>query len=276
LEIVASDITVDSENTLFYAVFVWLSCPLGPYEKPHSPPRRDLLPLILPHIRFPQMRIFFLLEVVYHVADVYIEFKDLIYKLADHAVECIIGGAQRLQRQTDSCFNAKIYVPRPIYPNSNKFTIKCEFRNISKLETTSRYYSAPVIAHGYEFYFFLRKQKIRPKNSSDDVDTKNETLAGYLRCTSKILPQKHFLPIRSIVAVTMSGEQSERKFVPSNVIFEASEKAIGGKLTLNDENWEQIITGKSPIIHNDTLTAIVTVEFLENDEGCHRIEETLE
>jgi len=203
-----------------------------------------------------------------------------ICKLADHAVECIIGGLQRLQRQEETSYNPKVYKPRPIYPNSNKFTIKCEFRNKSKLETSARYYSAPVIAHGYEFYFFLRKQKIRPKNSGEDItdknEAKNETLAGYLRCTSKILPQKHFLPIRSIVSVTMAGDLPERRFVPSNVIFEASEKAIGGKLTLNDENWEQIINAKSPIIHQDTLTAIVTVEFLESDEGCHRIEETLE
>jgi len=259
--ILASEIMVDSENTIFYAVCAWTS---------YRANRRQFFEVLLEHIRFSQMRKYFLLDVVYHVAEQYKDSCEQAIRVkADLATEAQCGGFKRLLRQSA---NPTLFSPRPVYPNSNKFTIKCEFRNISQLELTTRYYSAPVIAHGYEFYFFLRKQKINPLGP-DDNNT-NLTLAGYLRCTSKILPPRHYLPIRSIVTVLMDNE-TERRFVPSNVIFEASEKAIGGKLTLADENWEQILNGQSPIVINNTLTAIVTVEFLDTDEGCSRIEETL-
>jgi len=141
------------------------------------------------------MKKYFLMDVVTHVASMYADLDEFscdkeIREKAEIALESQCGGSKRVLRQNPG-ISAKSFSSRPVYPNSNKFTIKCEFRNISQLELTTRYYSAPVIAHGYEFYFFLRKQKINP--SGQDTNT-NLTLAGYLRCTSKILPSKHYLP----------------------------------------------------------------------------------
>jgi len=58
------------------------------------------------------------------------------------------------------------------------------------------------------------------------------------------------------------------------VIFEAPEKAIGGKLTLPDERWEDVISGKSYIVNANTITVIVSIEFLSSDEGCLSMQDT--
>jgi len=162
---------------------------------------------------------------------------------------------------------------RNYFPSPNKVTMKCEYRNIFQLTFSTRYYSAAVIFHGNEFYYFLRLQKIDPSGSSEDP--KNLTLAGYLRCTSAILPPQYFLPIRITVSVSQPP-YAERKFAPSSVVFEAPNKAIGGILTLAGENWEGILAGNCPIVVNNCMTVIVCVEFLEQDEPYQQVAQTLE
>jgi len=58
------------------------------------------------------------------------------------------------------------------------------------------------------------------------------------------------------------------------VIFEAPEKAIGGKLTIADERWEDVISGKSVIVNQNTITVIVSIEFLSSDDGCLSMQDT--
>jgi len=98
-----------------------------------------------------------------------------------------------------------------------------------------------------------------------DHDGDNSTLGVFLRCTSKFMPERHYLPIRYTVQVTQKplGVTSDRRF-QSTVLFENSAKAMGGKLTVDDDTWQNIIDGSSSIVVNDTISVTVTVEFLDD------------
>ncbi len=152
--------------------------------------------------------------------------------------------------------------------------VKCVFININQLTQVARYYSAPILFHGYEFYFFLRLQNI---GSNDPDNQDNLKLAGYLRCMSKI-PEgaKHRLPVCSTVVILEDDEKVVRSFAPSSVILEANEKAIGGSLMLGEENWQQVKTVNCPIVINDKVTVKVTVEFLPDEDGCLLVNEIRE
>jgi len=62
------------------------------------------------------------------------------------------------------------------------------------------------------------------------------------------------------------------KRISSSVFYFRSERVIGSRLTLFGENWEQIVAGTCPIVVNDTLVVTVSVEFLEDEESCQRME----
>jgi len=253
-------------------VMAWL-------HQPDTQDRKQHMIHILPHIHFPHMKKQFLVDIIPYVANQFSDDTRLeIQRMYKTALEYHVGGRQRLTRLNSAQFPAQLD-SRPVFPEPNKFTIKCQFLNVSKWELSARYYSAPVFSNGYEFYFFLRKQRISeipPEDPNNDNNPADFTLAGYLRCTSKLLPPRHYLPICSTVHIPMKGIPSERRFTPSKVVFEASEKAIGGKLTLPNENWRQIVSGESPLVIDDTITVHVMVEFLDSDVECQLIDETTE
>jgi len=102
------------------------------------------------------------------------------------------------------------------------------------------------------------------------------TAAGFLRCSSKLLPPKHFLPIKSTVQIPTRDQNPQGRQMQSSVIFEVSEKAIGGKLTPPLETWADVTSGRSILVIENVIKVIVTVEFLESSEGCQLITETTE
>jgi len=164
--------------------------------------------------------------------------------------------------------------PRPphrvLLPDTDKVMIKCVFQEVNKWEDTGKYYSSPVLINGYEFYFFLQRQLV-----SKTTETPVYGMAGFLRCSGNLIPPHHYLPIAYSVAIqTPRQENRERKFSTMKVIFEAPEKAIGGKLTLANEKWEDVIKGNSPIVNTNTITVIVTIEFLNSDDGCLSMQDT--
>jgi len=61
------------------------------------------------------------------------------------------------------------------------------------------------------------------------------------------------------VSILLRGNK-ERRFTPSQIDF--IEPEIDGKLIIPDENWSTIVSGGSDFVVDNTLTVMVTVEFL--------------
>jgi len=187
----------------------------------------------------------------------------MLYK---KALEWKSGGKRRILRISPEYL--KDVVKRTILPFADHFQMKCVYRDMEKWELDGRYYSDMVFSNGYEFFFFFRVQRNVPSPSSNKSDY---ILAGYLRCTSKLLPENYFLPICITITVALSVPPFVRKYAPLKVIFESPQKAIGCKITLPNENWEDIVSGQSPLVFNNTLTLTISVQFLGMDDKCETL-----
>eukprot|EP01124_Arcella_intermedia_P009195 TRINITY_DN15979_c0_g1_i2.p1 TRINITY_DN15979_c0_g1~~TRINITY_DN15979_c0_g1_i2.p1 ORF type:complete len:347 (+),score=53.55 TRINITY_DN15979_c0_g1_i2:425-1465(+) len=257
---------IDSENSILYLVMVWILKDVS---------RKGDMMELLPYIQFTEMKKYFLVDIIPHVAEMFDKtIQEEISRKYIHALEYATFPT-RYQK-----YKKEVELPlifRQFLPEAHKFTFKCTFTGVSCWTLNTRQYSAPIFANGYEFHYFLRKQRITPPNLPiDENDTRHYTLAGFLRCTSKILPQKHYLPIASSVKIPLRGLPPERRFNTSKVIFEAPEKAIGGRLTVPSESWDQIIAGNNPMVNDDTIIVYISIEFLDDDEGCQIIQELTE
>jgi hypothetical protein len=283
----SDDFRVDSENSVFYAVMLWLLA-----QKFDRFKERKVMAKILPNIRFPQMRIHFLLDIVpvirkyFHVPDNEKntirppdnnekkkdskneddDIEKIIEDMYEFALEYKTGGKNRLEKKGLSGNQRIQLTPRSNFKDANTVVLKNLFQGVSNWDPTSRYFSNVTVSNGYEFYFFLQKKSIdNSAQSLDHGDNDNSTVGVFLRCTSKFMPERHYLPIRYLVQVTQKGGgvTQDRRF-QSIVLFENSAKAMGGKLTVDDDNWSNIIDGTSSIVVNDTISVTVTVEFLDD------------
>jgi len=240
-------LTIDSENSVFYLVMLWLL-----YDKES---RLPLFGKIINYFQFERMKRYFLLDIIPNV-----------YKYLDdaQAMELSKLREQALQYLSDLKHpnNRPLPPERVRYPDCDKVKLKFIFRNISEWETGEKYHSQPVFSNGYVFYFFLGREEIK-SNNPDYV------LAGFLRISGAIIPSRYFLPIAFTVAIlTPNHANTESKFSTMRVIFEDPKKVIGQNLTVPDERWEDVIRGYSPIVHQDNITVMVSVEFLDSAEDC--------
>lgn len=279
-----NNLMIDSEASVFYLVACWIEKDLAEREK--------YFQQLIEPIRFSQMEKPYLLWIVPNLLPYFRskqnppigpmmgeEYLNKRLDFAKKAVEnemCPRCIGQIIEQQGKE-FAAEQLKRRPCFTaKSNQISVKCVFNNIKQLTPAARYYSAPLVSNGYEFYYFIRLQKTDP-NASDSPE--NFKLAGYLRCVTKI-PNgtTHRLPVSTTVKVAKKSE-GDRVFKASSVIFEASEKAIGGILMLEGENWEQVendgTTINCPIIINDTMTVTATIELLPEEDGCVVISEIL-
>jgi len=260
LEVLKGNLVVDSENSVFYVVILWI---LKDIKE-----RSQYIEQLLTKIDYSAMRTEFILDVVPHVASYFSEpYKTTILMLYKKALEWKCGGKRRMLRISPDFL--KDVVKRTILPYSDHFTMKCVYRDMEKWELDGRYYSDVVFSNGYEFFFFLRVQRNIPGPTSNKSDY---ILAGYLRCTSKLLPEKYFLPICITISVALSVPPYERKYTPVKVIFESPQKAIGCRITLPNETWDEIVSGNSSLVFNNTLTFTIGVQFLGTDDKCETLD----
>jgi len=190
-----------------------------------------------------------------------------------YAFHYIAGGPRRLFQIYPQFAKLATFRCRSKTLNISFFRICHEFKDISSVIISSRLYSKPFLFLGYEFYYFLRPQPLSPIPDTSDIN-ETYTIAGFLRCTSAILPTKHYLPIKSTVSIK-TKDGVDRKFNPSSVVFEASEKAIGGKLTLSKENLSQIISGECPIVIDDSIHITVEIELLDAKEDVQLVNDVV-
>ena len=256
------DLIVDTENTLFYLLMSWVL---------KEPERKKRLSELFDHVRFCRMSKYFLLDVIPHVANnLRIEYPLTATKLLDlrrTALWFLAGGTRRYFQLNPSASSSPVFKSRSSYSivNATAFRICHEFKEISAVTITSRLYSKPFLFNGYEFYVFMRPQPINSQGPAllDLDDLSMWTLACFTRCTSVILPPKHYLPVKTTVSIK-TRDGVDRKFNPNSVVYEASEKAIGGKITLAQETLKQIVNGDSPIVINDAIHITVEIELLDS------------
>jgi len=271
----SDNLKVDSENSLFYASLLWLDA-----QNFDLPKKEEVMKKILPHIRFPQLRLHFLLDIVPEISKKYSKrISQQIDELYDFALEYRVGGKNRImaQKANISPQLTPQITPRLTFKDGHIAFLRYIFVNVSKWEINTRYFSPIFIVNGYEWYFFLKSKLMTDflPNQEDIMETDNTldryTLAVYLRCNSKFIPEKQYLPICATLCVQLKSS-SERKF-KFNVIFERPDKAIGGLITEPDETWPNIISGKSQIVFNNSITITFSLEFLEgHSEICQTVE----
>jgi len=122
-------------------------------------------------------------------------------------------------------------------------------------------------SNGYEFYYFIRKFLIGTKETDNPKDY---NVGGFLRCSSPLMPSKHYLPVCFTIEIPLhtTGQSALRKFAPSRVVFQSSQSAIGGNLTIGKETWADVADGTCAIVVDNTISVNVTIEFLDDDNGC--------
>jgi len=236
-----SSLIIDSENSVFDLLMKWF------LKEDKKSERIPLFPRIIKHIRFSNMRSHYLKYIVPNTCK---------YLGEDTAEELklLIGSSIDLSPQPQ----------RMPIPEGHKAMFKCVFREVDKWTSSGKYYSSPVPINGYDFFCFLQCQVIRTSENQP-----RNGLGGYLRCSGSLIPSRHALPIAySMTIQTSRPEFRERRFSTMRVVFESPDKAIGGKLTIGNESWEEVISGESPIVAQNTITLIISIEFLTSDEGC--------
>ncbi len=144
---------------------------------------------------------------------------------------------------------------RPKIKDAEKVMIKYIFQDVRNWQETKKYYSSSVLINGYIFEYFLRRQQI-----SKDGEPQAFGLAGFLKAGLGPNIQEINLPLHVSFAVLLPQEK-ERKFSTMHVLFSGTEKAIGGKLSFDGESWEKIIHGDVPIVINNTISVIVSIDF---------------
>jgi len=255
----SNELVIDSENSVFYFIMLWL------LKEGKKEERLPFFPDIIQYIRFNHMRMHYLIDIIPHT------YKSLTDP--NHIALLREKRNQTLQNHLLPKRYDHVYShppPRVLLPDIDKVMIKCVFQEVSKWEDTGKYYSSPVLINGYEFYFFLQRQLV-----SKPAEPLVYGMAGFLRCSGNLIPSQHYLPIAYSVSIqTPRQDNRERKFSTMKVIFEAPEKAIGGKLTLANERWEDVINGILPIVNSNTITVIVTIEFLNSDIDCLSMQDT--
>lgn len=148
--------------------------------------------------------------------------------------------------------------PRSKYANHNKMMIRCVFNEVKTWGLLGKYYSSPVLLRGYMFHYFLQ---------ANQLPDGNHALVGFLRCQGPANATDLYLPLEySVTIVNATG--LPREFAPMKVIFTHKERAIGGKLTIGDERWENtiIIGDDNHIVNNGKIYVILKIKFIDPEE----------
>lgn len=152
----------------------------------------------------------------------------------------------------------------------NKVMIKCIFQNVRAWIETDKHYSSPVLINGYKFYYFLQRELISKPGEPPVFG-----LAGFLRAhlgdkkdlaEQPALQEKEDinLPVNYSVTILTDPKEDrmkERKFSPLKICFTHTCRAIGGKLSIANETWDTIIKGASPIVKDNTISVILSIDF---------------
>jgi len=243
----------DSESSVFSILVQWLNKDATRYQ---------YFPQLLPHIRFHQIHKYYLLTVI----SPYISENQEISENLKHL------GDQYLRRAKDLLLcpfaselisplkEAPLPPPRTGLTNSKLVLIQYHFTNVSSFQFSQKYYSEPILMHGFELYCFLQLDRIDTQSAS--LDPENLTLVAFFRCICKVLPleKAYLLPV-NITLLMLGNSGAEKQFPVMKITFQSSTKVVGVKLS--DENWNMVLYGRSTYVVNDSMRLVVRVELLD-------------
>lgn len=161
-----------------------------------------------------------------------------------HALREILVSGSTVFRRSE-CSRLYSSVKRSYLNDIKEVSFRCLFSDISKWSKTQKYYSSPVLIHGYEFYYFL--QCMHPSGTRN-----TDTIGGFVRCSISIMINEkyvHYLPMHYNISIQkdrwVEGEPPMRNFSTLKVVFEHDDKAIGGPINVQNETWDDIVSGRS-------------------------------
>jgi len=138
---------LDSENTVLYAILLWIE---------HKQERKKYLETLLPFVRFPQLRKYYLLSVPLMIKDCSPETSKYVSKLYNEAMEYKVGGQEWIKDKLPHT-NHKNFLPRPQSINSNPFTMTEKFTGVSKWQVDKPHWSNTYFSNGYSIQFYVCK-----------------------------------------------------------------------------------------------------------------------
>jgi hypothetical protein len=244
----------DSESSVFTILVQWLNKDATRYQ---------YLPQLLPHIRFHQIHKYYLLTVISPFLSENPQIPEHLKLLAD----------QYLRRAKDLLLcpfaselispfkEVPLPPPRTGLSNTQMILVQYHFTNICSFQFSQKYYSEPILMHGFELYCFLQLDRLDPQSAS--LDPENLTLVGFFRCICKVLPleKAYLLPV-NITLLMIGNSGTEKQFPVMKITFQSSTKVVGVKLS--DENWNTVLTGRSTFVVNDSMRLVVRVELLDH------------
>jgi hypothetical protein len=245
----------DSESSVFSILVQWLN---------RDPNRYQYFPQFLSNIRFHQIHKYYLLTVLPsfisdspHLSSPMKFLAEQYLQRAKDILLCPLA-SQLISPLKDIPLPA----PRPGLTNSKFVLIQYQFRNISTYQYSQKYYSEPIIMHGFELYCFLQLDRL--DTQSESIGPENLTLVAFFRCICKVLPleKAYLLPVNITLLMLGSGHNNEKQFPVMKITFQSSTKVVGVKLS--DENWNMVLYGRSSYVVNDSLRLVVKIELLDH------------
>lgn len=148
--------------------------------------------------------------------------------------------------------------PRSKYANHNDIMVRCVFNDVDTWQVPGKYYSSGVLFGGYIFYYFLQ---------ATPLPDGNHALGGFLRCQGPANATDLYLPLEYSVTIA-NATGLPREFAAMKVIFTRRERAIGGRLTIHDETWENtiIIGDNNHIVNNNKICIILKIKCIDPNE----------
>jgi len=222
-------------------------------ERPVIREREIYLKELLPLVDFSRLTRFFLISIVSTVIE---EIEN--QEIKEYANEKYVTSLEsRLETNVQS---PESHIQRVYSDMKDKFAMKVEYRRISEWKEGPKYYSQPVFFHGFLFYYFMRVEREKPKDTTAVVPP--PFLAGYLRCTcdATIKTNDHYLPVSLTYEIALKNGKT-RKYPPVSVVFDHYEKSIGSKINPPKDTWEKIRSGQSDIVIDDKIITLIAVEL---------------
>jgi len=208
-------IEVDSENSVLLGALLWINA--GTKENYlHVNPREVHISEIFKRIRFPQMKIYYLLDFVKHLA--LYEFpqqKIFLSQIRDLSLQYHLQQNRILRKRPDPF---KIFFPRAIKKNEG-ITITCSYKMPPTIQTSNDNSKPPVVEiikkkkihHGYYWECWLEQES--------EKDGQQPSLYCKIRCFMDIVKEhKFYLPVK--VELIMTEEAKTKRVGPMVWLYE--------------------------------------------------------
>jgi len=230
-------VPIDSENTVLYAVLLWLS---------HGEDRKQYAKTLINHVRFPLLRRYYLLSVPFMLKGLDPETKLFVDELHNEALVFKVGGSEWVKARgiPSSSTNPKRFQLRNSNSTtvSNTFVMTDKFTGASKWVVDKPHWSETYFSNGYSLQFYVCRSA--------------GSFGVYLHVFSQFIPADEFcLPLSFTIFLLHKSGQFDR-IRPCKTTFRRTASKGMPNLGVNHEDY----------IVNNTVTVKIEVTFENLDQ----------